>query len=163
MSAARDVRAGRIRRALEADWAAVRALLREADELHVRIAPQYFRAAARPESEWRRLLDDETARLLVAEEEAAGVVGMVSARIYDTPPDPTMVPRRRCHVDALVVTASQRRQGRGRALLDEVARWARAHGAVELLLTTWAGNPEADAFYERLGYRTLSSVRSSPL
>jgi ribosomal protein S18 acetylase RimI-like enzyme len=153
--------AATVRRALAADWPAVRALLREVDELHVHIAPGYFRAAARPEADWQRAMDDADTQLLVAELDR--VIGLVSARIYDTPPDPTMVPRRRCHVDTLVVTAAHRRQGVGRALLDTVAVWARARGAVELLLTTWAGNPEADAFYERLGYRTLSAVRSKVL
>jgi diamine N-acetyltransferase len=151
----------RIRRAVASDWPAVRALLREADELHIRIAPQYFRAGARPESDWLRSLEDKDACVLVAE--SAGVMGVVSARLYDTPPDPTMVPRRRCHVDTLVVTGGRRRQGTGRALLDDVAAWARSRGATELLLTTWAGNPEAEAFYDRLGYSVLSSVRSRSL
>jgi GNAT superfamily N-acetyltransferase len=151
-----------IRRAAASDWSAVRALLREADELHVRIAPDYFRPGARAEGEWRRLLlgDDDT-RVLVAE--APGVIGLVSARLYDTPPDPMMVPRRRCHVDTLVVASAARRRGVGRALLETLAGWARSRGALELLVTTWAGNPDADAFYERLGYRTLSSVRSRAL
>jgi GNAT superfamily N-acetyltransferase len=151
----------RIRRAVATDWPAVRELLREADELHVRIAPQYFRASARPEAEWRRLLDAAAAHVLVAE--LGEVIGVASARIYDTPPDPTMVARRRCHVDALVVSVAQRRRGVGRALLDGIATWARTRGAAELLLTTWAGNAEGDAFYDRLGYHTLSSVRSKDL
>jgi GNAT superfamily N-acetyltransferase len=155
----------RIRRAATSDWAEIRGLLREADELHVRIAPEYFRAAARAEAEWRRMLDDADARVLVAESarESDGVIGVVSARLYDTPPDPTLLPRRRCHVDTLVVASAARRRGVGRALLEALGGWARSRGAVELLLTTWAGNPAAEAFYERLGYRTLSSVRSKGL
>jgi ribosomal protein S18 acetylase RimI-like enzyme len=32
-----------------------------------------------------------------------------------------------------------------------------------MVLTTWAGNAAADAFYERLGYRVLSRVLHTPL
>ena len=38
-----------------------------------------------------------------------------------------------------------------------------SHGAVEVVLTTWIGNEEAEAFYRRLGYRELSRVLFSPI
>ena len=98
--------------------------------------------------------------MLVALDEAEGSapVGFLSLRVYDTPADPTMVPRRRGHLETLVVNARQRRRGIGRRLLATAADWARARGATEMVLTTWVGNDEADAFYERLGYRVLSRV-----
>ena len=43
-------------------------------------------------------------------------------------------------------------------MMSEAAQWGRSHGAVELVLTTWVGNGDAAAFYERLGYRELSRV-----
>jgi len=160
-----------LRRARAADWPDVHELLDQADALHARLAPDYFHAGARPEAEWRRLLSDDAACALIAESPRPGggaaapgvVIGVVAGRIYETPPDPTMVARRRCHVDTLVVDATHRRRGTGRALLDEIGAWARARGAAELLLTTWAGNAEADGFYDRLGYRTLSTVRTRKL
>ena len=90
--------------------------------------------------------------------EGTAPVGFLSLRVYDTPADPTMVPRRRGHLETLVVNARQRRRGIGRSLLATAADWARARGATEMVLTTWVGNTEADAFYERLGYRVLSRV-----
>jgi ribosomal protein S18 acetylase RimI-like enzyme len=149
-----------VRGARYEDWPAVARLLREVDELHAAIAPGYFRVAARAESEWRRLLTDPTAAALIADADApAGQpVGFLSIRVYDTPADPTMVPRRRGHVETLVVEARHRRHGIGRRLLAEATEWARARGAVELVLTTWSGNADADGFYRRLGYRILSRV-----
>jgi ribosomal protein S18 acetylase RimI-like enzyme len=41
--------------------------------------------------------------------------------------------------------------------------WAKAQRAAEMVLTTWAGNAAAEAFYERLGYRVLSRVLHAPL
>jgi GNAT superfamily N-acetyltransferase len=74
-----------------------------------------------------------------------------------------MVPRRRGHVETLVVAARHRRQGLGRLLMDEAAAWARGHHAVELVLTIWGGNALAETFYRRIGYRSLSTVLSRSL
>jgi ribosomal protein S18 acetylase RimI-like enzyme len=153
-----------VRRARHDDWSGVAALLREVDELHAELAPAYFRAGARAEVEWRRLLLDPTAAALVAATaDGRGVVGFLAVRIYETPADPTMVPRRRAHLETLVVAASARRRGIGRQLVTAAGSWARAQRAVEMVLTTWAGNAAADAFYERLGYRVLSRVLHAPL
>jgi ribosomal protein S18 acetylase RimI-like enzyme len=149
-----------VRPARPEDWLAVQSLLRELDELHAELVPAYFRPATRTEPEWRRLLGDAAALALVAVDQGKGTapVGFLSLRVYDTPADPTMVPRRRGHVETLIVNARQRRRGIGRRLLATAADWARARGATEMVLTTWVGNAEADAFYERLGYRVLSRV-----
>ena len=150
-----------VRPARPEDWLAVQSLLRELDELHADLVPEYFRPATRTESEWRRLLGDSTALVLVALDAVEGShapVGFLALRVYDTPADPTMVPRRRGHLETLVVNARQRRCGIGRRLLATAADWARTRGATEMVLTTWVGNDEADAFYERLGYRVLSRV-----
>jgi ribosomal protein S18 acetylase RimI-like enzyme len=152
-----------VRRVRHEDWPGVESLLREVDELHAQLAPAYFRAGARAAVEWRQLLGDATAAAWVAEAGAAGALGFLAVRIYETPPDPTMVPRRRAHLETLVVATRARRRGIGRRLVTAATDWARAQGAVEMLLTTWAGNVAADAFYERLGYRVLSRVLHSPL
>jgi ribosomal protein S18 acetylase RimI-like enzyme len=151
-----------IRRAREDDWEGARALWREVDELHARLAPAYFRKTARAQSEWRELLTAGDAAVFVAEDPER-VVGVVSVRVYETPPDPAMVPLRRGHVEMLVVSAAQRRRGLGTCLMAEVAAWARRQGAAELVLTVWAGNDAARAFYDRLGYRELSRVLSTKL
>ncbi len=148
------------------DWPGVQALLREIDELHAALAPSFFRSAPRAELEWRRLLADAHAGSFVAVEGTPALprlAGVVMVRIYDTPAEPAMHPRRRGHVETLVVAARRRRQGIGRRLLTAASAWARGQGAVEMVLTTWAGNEAADAFYESLGYRVLSRVLHAPL
>jgi ribosomal protein S18 acetylase RimI-like enzyme len=163
-SSATSDRAVAVRPARQQDWPAVQLLLGEIDELHAALAPGYFRVGARSGGEFRQLLGDATALALVATgADRARLSGFLSVRIYDTPADPTMLPRRRAHVETLIVAASQRRRGIGRRLLAEATDWARRQGAVEIVLTTWAGNAAADAFYERLGYRLLSRVLHAPL
>jgi ribosomal protein S18 acetylase RimI-like enzyme len=128
---------------------------------------------ARTREEWLRSFAGANAGLLVAEAEAAAerraaagapaVIGAVALRIFDTPDDPAMVPRRRAHVETLVVDRRHRRGGVGRRLMEAAAAWARARGAVEVVLTVWSGNREAEAFYRRLGYDVLSRVLHQPL
>ena len=160
-----------IRRARHEAWEAVRSLWREIDQLHAELAPAYFRPTERARNEWRQLLTAPDAAVFVAEptglpmstSDRGGLAGAISVRLYDTPPDPAMIPRRRGHVEMLVVGSAYRRRGIGRGLMAEVALWARNEGAAELVLTVWAGNHDAEAFYERLGYRVLSSVLHAPL
>ena len=155
----------RVRPATLADWPAGRELLREGDDLHAALAPDYFRAGEHTVLEWRSWLERRHGRGVRGRTPASqpAAAGLVVVRMYDTPQSPTMVPRRRGHVEVVVVAARHRRCGVGRRLMDAAASWARAHGAVELVLTTWAGNEAADAFYRRLGYQPLSTVLSQPL
>lgn len=84
-------------------------------------------------------------------------------RIYDTPADPLMVRRRRAHVEALVVDRHHRRAGIGTALMSAASTWARDRGAAEVVLTVWAGNAAAEAFYKRLGYGVVSRALAKPI
>jgi ribosomal protein S18 acetylase RimI-like enzyme len=151
-----------IRRAREEDASAALALWREADAHHATLAPSHFRAGERAPREWRALVTEEGAGIFVAEG-AEGVVGLGVVRVFDTPPDPALVPRRRGHVEVVVVAKAARRRGLGRALMAELASWARRQGARELVLTVWDGNADAEAFYERLGYAPLSRALRAPL
>jgi ribosomal protein S18 acetylase RimI-like enzyme len=157
-----------IRRAREDDWEAAAALWREADELHAQLAPAYFRTTARPDREWRALLAAHDAAIFVVGDDedvegADGIRGFGVVRIHETPPDPAMVPLRRARVEVLVVARAARRRGLGRRLMQELTAWARRQDAAELVLTVWEGNDEAEAFYERLGYRVLSRALHLPL
>jgi ribosomal protein S18 acetylase RimI-like enzyme len=150
------------RRATADDYDALMALLHDADELHAQLLPGYFRRPTRParsRAELSRILNALDEIVYVVDGEAgAGLAGLVHAQIYDTPPQPALVQRRRCHIDNLVVAPRARRQGIGRALVDASGAWARSKGAEELLLTVWNGNEAAERFYESLGFGRVSSV-----
>ena len=88
------------------------------------------------------------------------MLGAVLVRLYDTPADPAMVARRRAHVEALIVDQQHRRAGIGTALMAAATSWAPDRGAIEIVLTVWAGNIAAEGFYHRLGYRVVSSALS---
>jgi len=153
------------RAARTTDYAELCTLWREMDELHARILPSYFRrTAAAPKSvvEVERILAATDEILRVVDDER-GLVGLVHALLYDTPPIPAMTPSRRAHVDSLVVRDDRRRAGVGRALMADVDAWARGKGASEVVLTVWAGNEPALRFYESLGFGAVNRVLGKTL
>lgn len=86
-------------------------------------------------------------------EVAGRAVGLISASSYPTlwHAGPSVI------IDELVVEASQRGQGVGRALIGKVVEWARANGASEVEVSTELDNQAAQDFYARCGftYRAL--------
>jgi ribosomal protein S18 acetylase RimI-like enzyme len=150
----------RIRPATEADYDALCELWREMDELHASLLPGYFRRPRQPAkspAELAKLLRAVSETVRVAEVDGR-VVALVHVQLYDTPPAETLTPRRRAHVETIVVAADARRHGLGRRLMAEAAAWGRERGAVELVLTVWAGNDAAEEFYRRLGFEPVNRV-----
>ena len=151
-----------IRLAASSDYIALCALWKKVDALHARLWPGLFKdppGRPRPQHHLDRALQSTSEAILVAEAPDGQVVGMVHVKVYDTPSHcPLSVQRRRGHVEDIVVDESHRRTGVGRALMERSAAWCREQGASQLLLTVWAGNQEAEAFYRRLGYEPVSQV-----
>jgi GNAT superfamily N-acetyltransferase len=83
------------------------------------------------------------------------IVGFVIANVFDAPPFEVLVPRRIVFIDSMVVTATQRGKGVGRALVGATIAWGRTKGATNLELTVWNFNRSAMAFYERFGLTTI--------
>lgn len=59
------------------------------------------------------------------------------------------VGRGACELDGLFVEPGDWKKGTGRALIEDAAAWARAHGAERIEVTA---NPNALGFYQRLGF-----------
>jgi ribosomal protein S18 acetylase RimI-like enzyme len=94
------------------------------------------------------LLEEPRARVLVAEDEGGGVVGVSSLWIKpDLAHGDTVV-----EVPTLVVAQNSRREGVGKLLMQEAQRLGAEGGAnlIELVATT--GNVAAREFYRALGF-----------
>ncbi len=65
---------------------------------------------------------------------------------------------RRGWIFRLAVDPARRRQGIGRALVEELERRYQAMGVLAIRLFTVTDNEEARAFWERLGYRGFEEV-----
>ena len=149
-----------LRPAQPGDAGPLSGLFREVADLHAELLPGFFRKAAGnalPVEAIERILRSPHESILVAEEQGA-IVGLVHVQIHETPPLPIMTPRRRAHIDNIVVARTMRRRGLGRLLMDAASSWARDRGADEIVLTVWAGNDEAERFYEALGFHRVNQV-----
>lgn len=148
-----------IRKAGRGDLAALQALWQQLDALHARLQPGFFQRplTPRPAEELTRALASWERTIIVAQLGPV-LAGAVSITIVDTPDDPGKTPRRRALVEDLVVDDNQRRGGVGRALMAAAADWSRRRSATQVLMTVWAGNRTAEAFYRALGYAQVSQV-----
>lgn len=181
----------RIRVALPRDVEALAALRRQAEEVHARLLPDYFRVgvASRPPviagAGMVTLVAERSARATTrksapavtngraaargaaagraAAEKGPAVVGYVTVKVVETPRDPAMTPRRRAHVETVVVDEEHRGDGVGTALMRAAAAWARRREAEELVLTVWSDNAAAEALYRRLGYQPIARILRRPL
>jgi ribosomal protein S18 acetylase RimI-like enzyme len=157
----------RIRTALPGDRPALASLRREAEEVHARLLPDYFRVSPVPGTVG--IAASLSSVILVAEEsgdesaDESSVVGYVSVKIVETPRDPAMAPRRRAHIETVVVAEAHRGRGTGIALMRAAAGWAARRDAAELVLTVWSDNRAAEALYRRLGYQPIARVLRLPL
>jgi len=151
----------RVREAQPGDFEAICELFQEVDELHAELLPGFFRKprrGTRTREALRRIVDSNDEAILVVLEPIDAVAGLVHVQIYDTPAVQLMVPKRRAHIDNLVVLEALRRRGLGGRLLEAASRWAKSKGAEEVLLTVWEGNRAAERFYERMGFRRVNTV-----
>lgn len=152
-----------IRPARRSDRSIVAALWTQADQLHADLHPCYFRGDGQLDARLDKALAPGTdAHEIFVVERASTVIGFVLVELLD-PKKGNAGLGRRAHIDTLVVAASARRGGCGRRLIDAAAAWAKARRAEELLLTVWAGNDDAERFYERIGLQAVSRVMKLPL
>lgn len=154
-----------IRRASAADYNAICNLFDEIDAFHRDNLPQLFQKPNGPVREpdyYLEVISDENVGFFVAEIDG-DLVGFVHVIVRDAPDIPVIVPRRYAVVDSIVVKSEHKHHGIGRMLINTMEGWAANNGASSIELNVYEFNEAAIAFYERLGYRTLSRRLSKEL
>lgn len=138
-------------------------LLGELDELHRQRVPWLFRETtepARSREEYAALIEGPDTTLLIAV--APEVVGVALVLLKTTPAFPVFVPAQFGLIDNLYVSPSYRRSGVGTALTRAAEEWARSRGGRWLELGVYEFNEGARAFYEELGYATVTRKLYKP-
>ena len=155
-----DKRAGSeqiaIREATVDDLEGLAALLDDIMEMHVAALPEYFRSMdSHAEASWMlgEVADTPKSVLLVAEVDGQ-VVGLVHFDEREAADHPTLAPRLYLKVRTLVVAATHRNRGIGKALMARAHDWAEARGLTEAELNVYEYNHPAIDLYEGLGYET---------
>ena len=117
----------------------------------------YDLEAGRTDEQWQEPRRWSNGARFVAEIDGARVgIAAVYLRTEERDPDP--VPE----LVSMWVDPDYRGTGVGRALVDAVAEWVIEHGFAELRLMVAADNPEAERFYERLGFARNGYVQPMP-
>ena len=154
-----------IRKATINDYSAVCEVYEEIDTQHRDQLPHIFRkphGPAREKDYFSGLIDDERVGFFVAEVQGA-IVGFGHVVLVHSHEFPILVPRDYAVVDCIAIKAGFQHQGLGKALMTKMYEWAAANGASEIDLNVYEFNQGAIAFYERLGYHTLSRKMSKKL
>ncbi len=146
-----------IRHADIAEFDALAELFEQLDEHHRLALPHIFRAPAsglRDADSLQALIDGPESAILVAEQEKdrspLGLAVLIDRR---RPESPVRAAQRFVEIDALVVRASARRRGVGRALIAASRQWALSRGITSQELSVWSFNHGAEALYEQMGFR----------
>jgi len=145
-----------IRPARHSDYDRLCELFEELDVLHRLARPDMFYApagAARDPAYVRDLIDGPHATILVADSQSA-LLGLATAIVRSVPASQVVRARRFVEIDNLAVSASARRQGVGRALMEAAIAWAQRRGIGGVELGVHDFNADAIAFYEALGFQT---------
>lgn len=147
-----------IRNAVAEDYPALCELFDGVDALHRDNLPHIFQrpdGSIRDQEYFLGLMADENVGLFVAEIDGE-LIGFIHVIIRDAPPLPIFVPRRYAIIDSLGVKTEAQGRGIGRKLMDIAREWALAKGATAIELNVYEFNQTAIAFYQKLGYCTLS-------
>jgi len=140
------------------DFEELSRLYEEGDSLHRDNLPGVFRQVpipARSKEMISSILADDNASLFVAES-GDELIGLLCIYIQKSRAISFMVSRLFGVIDDLVVKNGYRRQGLGRALMQEAERWLNGKGVNQIELNVWDFNKTAIDFYRKLHYDIAS-------
>ena len=143
-----------IRFAQAKDIPGIIALLRQVGEVHHQGRPDIFRDGAQKygASQILAMLDSPATPIFVAvEEETVVGYGFCMFRQYKN--DTVITDHSEIYIDDLCVDENRRGQHIGRAIYNEILRYAKMRRCYNVTLNVWSCNPGAMKFYESLGMK----------
>jgi diamine N-acetyltransferase len=142
------------------DFKRLARLFEDLAEFHRRGRPDLFLKPDGPEwalGEIERMIAGRDTAILVAEDSAfPHLIGLATVHVRDAPACAIQPARRIAEIAHLGVARHARRHGVGRALMREALRFAEARGAAAVELGVHEFNAGAIAFYEALGFQTVT-------
>lgn len=142
-----------IRRATAADIAAIDMLLRQVLEVHHAGRPDLFKGGTKKytDEQLRAILANENTPVFVAHQPDGPVLGYAFCVFQRHPHDNILTDITTLYIDDLCVDESARGQHIGAALYWHVLDFAKESGCYNVTLNVWSCNPDAQAFYDRMG------------
>ncbi len=142
-----------IREANESDLPCLAAALVRLQDAHVEAYPEVYRRFEVGDA--RSFLSDLLANPDVFVRVATSRGAVVGHAVFRTETSPASLfkhPQRFGHISQIEVEPSARRNGVGRALLEDCERLAVSHGLHRIVLDVWAFNHAAKSFFQSNGY-----------
>lgn len=143
-----------IRFAQPQDVAGILSLLRQVGRVHHQGRPDLFRSTAQKygASQILSMLESGTTPIFVAVEEGKVLgYGFCMFKKYEL--DPVINDHTSLYIDDLCVDENHRGQGIGKAIYQEILRYAKMRRCYNVTLNVWSCNPGAMKFYESLGLK----------
>jgi len=139
-------------------------LLQQVGQVHRDIRPDIFRDGAQKydAAALGELLKDP-ARPIFIYEENGKVLGYCFCIHKQYAGDPVLADRKELYIDDLCVDEACRGRGLATALYRHVTEYAKRSGCQFLTLNVWAGNDNAQRFYEHMGMTPRSTTMESKL
>ena len=154
-----------IRDAEEHDLDALFALMNEVQAVHAKALPDIFRSNLDADAAigmFRETLGKQGHTILVAEE-AGQAAGYIWFEIFDRPANFYHHPRRVGYIHHISVSASVRRQGVGRALVEATRSRLADTGISEVGVDYWAFNTRASQFFASLEFEPQHHIAFAPV
>jgi ribosomal protein S18 acetylase RimI-like enzyme len=154
-----------IRQAKNEDYNELCKLFDEVDMLHCSHLPHIFQKSdqsVRNKNYYSELILDDSAGLFVAEIDGK-LTGFIHAQLQEAPDIPIFVPRRYTVIVDIGVHSQFQGQGIGKMLMKTAEQWAKEKGSNSIELNVYEFNKTALAFYQSLGYETLSRKMSKQI
>lgn len=143
-----------IRFARAEDVTGILALLRQVGQVHHQGRPDIFRAGAQKygASQVLSMLNSSVTPIFVAVEGSKVLgYGFCQVKIYQH--DPVITDHTEIYIDDLCVDQNCRGKGIGKAIYQEILRYAGMRKASSVTLNVWCCNKNAMKFYESLGLK----------
>lgn len=143
-----------IRFAQTGDIPGILSLLRQVGQVHHVGRPDIFRAGAQKydDRQVAAMLGDPENPIFVAAGDGK-VLGYGFCFLKNYAGDPVIADHRELYIDDLCVDENCRGQHIGSKLYDHICGYARSLGCSSVTLNVWCCNPNAMAFYEKLGLK----------
>ncbi len=143
-----------IRFAQAKDVTGILALLRQVGRVHHEGRPDIFRNNAQKygASQVLAMLESSATPIFVAVEEDK-VLGYGFCMYKQYKNDPVIADHTELYIDDLCVDENHRGQHIGKAIYEEICRYAKMRKCYSVTLNVWSCNPTAMKFYESLGLK----------
>ena len=143
-----------IRFAIAEDVPGILELLRQVGQMHHNGRPDIFRADAQKygPSQVLAMLNRAETPIFVAVEDG-NVLGYCFCQMKTYYRDSVICDHTTCYIDDLCVHENCRGKHVGKALYETVCRYAKSRNCASITLNVWSCNPDAMAFYKKLGLK----------